>query len=255
MRRMSLMAAAATLLVGIAAQSGARGAELTVLAAAAVQEPLEAVVQAFERESGDKVRLTLGSVGAISAKLNAGEKADVVISSTPAVAAAEQEGAVRPGTRATVGRVEIGVAVREGAPVPDISTTEAFKKALLAAKSVSFTDPAGGGTAAVFMAGLLQRLGLADAIKSKATTYNAGHDVITAVARGDAEIGIGFTSEFVTVKGVKVAGTLPKEIEFVNEYSAYVPAASAAPQAAGALIAYLTRSSSRDVFRAGGVAP
>jgi molybdate transport system substrate-binding protein len=154
-----------------------------------------------------------------------------------------------------VGRAEIGVAVRDGTPAPDISTTDAFKKALLAAKSVSYTDPAGGGTAAIFVAGLLDRLGIADAVKKNAVPFNTGREVIGAVLKGDAELGIGFTTEFVPVKGVKVIGALPKEIEFVNEYSAYIPTTSAAAEPAAAFLAYLARPASRDTFKAAGVMP
>jgi molybdate transport system substrate-binding protein len=255
MRKIWFVTVATTLSTVVASYTGAHAAEIAVIAAAAVQEPFEAIVHAYERESGDKVHASFGSVGQIQARLKAGEKADLVISSTPAVAAAEKEGMARPGSRAVLGRVEIGVAVRAGAPVPDISTTDAFKRTLVAAKSVSFTDPAGGGTAAVFVAGLFERLGMTDAVKKKALPFNAGHDVVAAVAKGDAEIGIGFTSEFIPVKGVKIVGTLPKEIEFVNEYSGYIPATSAAAPAASAFMAYLARPSSRDTFRASGVAP
>jgi molybdate transport system substrate-binding protein len=246
---------AVTVLIALASRLGAQGAEITVLVAGAVQEPFEAVVHAYERESGDKVHASFGSVGTIQAKLKAGEKADLVISSTPAVAAAEKEGTVQPGSRAVIGRVEIGVAVREGTPVPDIATPDSFKKALLAAKSVSYTGLASGGTAATFVAGLLDRLGIADAVKAKALTFNAGRDVVAAVAKGDSELALGFISEFIPVKGVKIVGPLPKEIEFVNEYSAYIPAASAAAPAAGPFMAYLARSPSRDTFKAAGVAP
>ena len=131
-------------------------------------------------------------------------------------------------SRAVVGRAAIGAAVRDGAPLPDMSTVDAFKAALLAAKSVSFTDPSGGGTAAVFVAGMLDRLGIADTVNGKAIKFKTGREVTAAVARGDAAIGIGFISEFVPAKEVKVVGALPKEIGLVNEYSAYVPATSAA---------------------------
>jgi molybdate transport system substrate-binding protein len=247
-----LFAAAVTLLCVPAFQTGAQAAEIAVLAAAAVQEPFEEVVHAFEHETGNKVVATFGSVGAIQAKLKAGANADVVVLNTALAAAAEKDGSARAGSRAVVGRVEIGVTVGTGTPAPDISTTDAFKKALLAAKSISYTDPAGGGTAAVFVAGLIDRLGVADAIKGKSLKFNTGREVVTAVVRGDAEIGIGFTSEFVPVKGVKVVGALPKEIEFVNEYSAYIPAKSAAADAAKALLAYLARPASRDIFKAAG---
>jgi molybdate transport system substrate-binding protein len=201
------------------------------------------------------VNVEFGSVGAIQTKLKGGAKPDIVILSTAAAAAAEKEGAALTGSRAVVGRAEIGVAVRDGTPAPDISTVDAFKKALIGAKSVSYTDPAGSGTAAVFVAGLLDRLGIADAVKKNAVPFNTGREVIAAVLKGDAEIGIGFTTEFVPVKGVKVVGSLPKEIEFVNEYSAYIPATSAAAEPARAFLAYLACPASRDTFKAAGVMP
>jgi molybdate transport system substrate-binding protein len=231
----------------------AQAADLVVLAAAAVQEPFENIVHAFEHDTDNRVATTFASVGAIQAKLKAGAKADLVVLTSGLAAAAERDGTARAGTRVVVGHVEIGLAVRSGAPAPDISSVDAFKKALLVAKSVSFTDPAGGGTAAVFVAGLLDRLGVADAIKGKSVKFNTGREVVAAVVRGDAEIGIGFTSEFVTVKEVKVIGALPREIEFVNEYSAYVPATSTAAQDAQALLAYLLRPASRNVLEAAGV--
>jgi molybdate transport system substrate-binding protein len=151
MRNSLLATASATLLWVLAFHAGAQAAEIAVLAAAAVQEPFEAVVHAFEHDTGNKVAATFGSVGVIGAKLKAGAPADLVVISTPLAAVAEREGTARAGSRAVIGRVEIGVAVREGAPLPDIATAEAFKKTLLDAKSVSYTDPAGGGTAAVFV--------------------------------------------------------------------------------------------------------
>lgn len=252
MRRLAF-AVAVALLWGFAPHSEARAAEIAVFAAAAVQEPFEAVVERFEHDTGTKVAATFGSVGAIQNKLKAGAKADLVVLSTPVVMAAEKDGNAKAGSRAVLGRVEIGVAVRDGMPSPDISTVDAFKQTLLNAKSVSYTDPAGGGTAAVFVAGLLDRLGVAEAIKGKALKFNTGREVVGALLKGDAALGIGFTSEFVVVKGVKVVGALPKEIEFVNEYSAYIPAKSDAAEAAQALLTYLARPASRDLFKAAGV--
>jgi molybdate transport system substrate-binding protein len=246
-------AAAAALLWSLAPLAAAQAAEIVVLAAAALEEPFEAVVHAFEHDTGNKVAVTFGSVGAIQAKLKAGANADLVVLSTGLVAEAEKAGKARAGSRAVVGRAEIGATVRAGTPVPDISTVDAFKKTLLAAKSVSFTDPAGGGTAAVFVAGMLDRLGIADAIKAKSVKFNTGREVVGAVVKGDAEIGIGFTSEFVPVKALKVVGPLPREIEFVNEYSAYIPATSTAADPAQALLAYLVRPASRDIFKAAGI--
>jgi len=181
MRNFSFATAAVTLVLALASHAGA--AEIVVLAAAAVEQPFEAVVHGFEHDTGNKVAMTFGSVGAIQSKLKAGVKPDLVILSTALVAAAEKDGTARAGSRAVVGRAEIGVTVRNGASAPDISTADAFKKALLAAKSVSFTDPAGGGTAAVFVAGMLDRLGIADAIKGKSLKFNAGREVVLRWSR------------------------------------------------------------------------
>jgi molybdate transport system substrate-binding protein len=253
MRHFSFTIAAAGLLWTFAPCTSVQSAEISVLAAAAVQEPFEAVVHAFERDTGHKVSATFGSVGAIQGKMKAGAKGDIVILSTALVEAAEKDGAARPGSRTVVGRAEIGVTVRNDTPAPDISTEDAFKKALLGAKSISYTDPAGGGTAAVFVAGMLDRLGVVGAIEKKSLKVNTGREVVAAVIKGDAEIGIGFTSEFIPVKGLKVVGALPRGIEFVNEYSAYIPATNAAPEPAQALLAYLARQGSRDIFKAAGV--
>jgi molybdate transport system substrate-binding protein len=253
MLNFSFVTAVATLACAVASHSGAQAAEIAVFAAAAIEEPFEAVAHAFEHDTGNKVAMTFGSVGAVQNKLKAGAKADIVILTTALAAAAEKDGTALAGSSKVVGRVEIGVAVRAGAETPDISTADAFKKTLLTAKSVSFTDPAGGGTAAVFVAGMMERLGVVDAIKEKSLKFNTGREVIAAVAKGDAAIGIGFTSEFVSVKEVKVVGALPKDIGFVNEYSAYIPAASATAEAAKAFLAYIARPAARDVFKAAGV--
>jgi molybdate transport system substrate-binding protein len=252
MRNFSFVTVVAAFVWAVTSQSGAQAADIAVVAAAAIEEPFEAVVHAFEHDTGNKVAATFGSVGAIQNRLKAGAKPDLVVLTTALAAAAEKDGTALTGSRAVVGRVEIGVAVRNGAPAPDISTADAFRRTLLAAKSVSFTDPAGGGTAAVFVAGLIDRLGVANAIKNKSLKFNTGREVIAAVVKGDAEIGIGFTSEFVSVKEVKIVGALPKEIGFVNEYSAYIPATSAAAESAKALLDYLARPAARDVFKAAG---
>jgi molybdate transport system substrate-binding protein len=144
MRHTGLTIATAALLFGLATHTGASAAEIKVLAAAAIDHPFEAVAHEFEHDTGTKVSVEFGSVGALQNKLKAGAKPDLVILSTAAVAAAEKDGAALAGSRAVVGRAEIGVAVRDGTPAPDISTTDAFKKALLPRnRSPIRTRPAG----------------------------------------------------------------------------------------------------------------
>src|SRR5260370_27589924 len=142
MRHFSFATAAMAWVLALAPPAGAQAAEIAVLAAAAVQEPFEAVVHAFEHDTGNKVAATFGSVGAIQGKLKAGANADLVILSTALVAAAEKDGTARAGSRAVVGRAEIGVAVRNSTPAPHISTPGALQKPLLPPKCVSSPDPA-----------------------------------------------------------------------------------------------------------------
>jgi molybdate transport system substrate-binding protein len=243
------------IVLGLIMSPPAAAADIRVLSAGAVEAPLEAVVHAFERESGHKVTVTFGTVGALQGKLKAGDKADVVILSTVAVAAMEKDRAVLSGSRVALGRAETALAVREGAPLPDISTPEAFKTTLLAAKSVAFTDPASGGSSGTYFLGLLDRMGIADEVKTKTVPCGGGRQVAEAVANGAAEVGVTFASEILPVKGAKVVGALPKEIQFVNEYSAFIPAASSAVEPARALLAFLGRPESRDMFKSAGLLP
>src|SRR5258708_13193463 len=157
MRHFSFATAAMALVLALALPAGAQAAEIAVVAAAAVQAPFEAVLHAFEHDPGNKVAATFGSVGAIHGKLKAGANADLVILSTALVAPAEKDGTARAGSRAVVGRAEIGVAVRNGISGPDISTADAFNKTLLAANSSSYTVPTDRGHAPALGARTLTR--------------------------------------------------------------------------------------------------
>ena len=130
-----------------------------------------------------------------------------------------------PGSRTDLGRTITGVVVSEGAPVPDISTPEAFKQALLKAKAVAYSDPKAGGSSGTYFAGLLDKLGIADQVNKKAVLGKRGYEVAQAVADGRAEIGTTFISEALTVKGVKVVGPLPGALHNVNAYTAAFPPA------------------------------
>ena len=250
MHKFSFATAVAALLWALASHTAAQAADLVVLSAAAIEEPFEAVLHAFEHDTGNKVAATFGSVGSIEAKLKGGAYADLVVLSTGLVAAAEKDGIARAGSRAVVGRVEIGVAVHGGSPAPEIAHRGNLQERA-ADREIGILHRPGGRRDC---GGLRRRLptGWNCRRHQGEVEDNTGREVVNAVVKGDAEIGIGFTSEFVPVKAVKVVGSLPREIEFVNEYSAYIPAASVAPDAAQALLAYLARPASRDIFKAAG---
>ena len=181
-------------------------AEIKVMSAGAVQSMVTVLGAEFERETGNKLNLNFNTVGSLRDRLKGGETADLVILSASAIEALEQTGMFMPGSRTDLGRTVTGVVVQEGAPVPDITTPEGFKQALLAARTVAYTDPKAGGSSGTFFAGLLERLGIADAVNKKAVLGKRGHDVAQSIADGRAEIGTTFISEILPVQGVKVVG-------------------------------------------------
>jgi molybdate transport system substrate-binding protein len=232
----------------------APAAELKIVSAGAVQEVLEAFAARYSQSSGHQIALAFATVGVTATKVRSGEPADIVIVSTAAMADLAKAGSLA-GASTPLGRVGMGLAVRDGAAVPDVTTLDAFKAALLQAKSIAYTDPAAGGSAGTYFAGLLGRLGIADAVNNKAVKRAGGRDVAKAVAEGAAEIGITFISEIAPVKGVHVGAPLPAGAQFHNSYSAGVLAASAHADAARGLIAALTDPLMLERWSAAGFEP
>jgi molybdate transport system substrate-binding protein len=230
-------------------------ADITVFSAGAVEGPLEALIHAFERETGHTVEVTFNTVGAIQFKLRAGEKPDLAVLSGPAIEALAKEGLVDAASRADLGRAETGLAVRAGAPSPDISTLAAFRQALLGLRSIALTDPAAGGSSGIYMARVFEQMAIAEEIKNRSVLKRSGRQVAEAIASGEAEAGITFLSEVLPIAGTKAVGPLPKEIAFTNVYAAVLPAQGQGPEGARALIAYLTRPASRERFKADGLEP
>lgn len=228
---------------------------IKVLSAGAVQSMVTALGREFERETGHKLDLNFNTVGAQRARLQGGEVADLVILSDSAIAALNKSGLFLPGSVTDLGRTVTGVVIKEGAPQPDIATPEVFKQVLLKARSVSYSDPAAGGSSGTYFAGLLDKLGIADAIGEKAILGKRGYEVAEAVADGRAEIGTTFISEALTVRGVKVIGPLPGELHNANTYTAAIHAKSAAPDAARAFIRKLTDPAIRDCWTEAGLEP
>jgi molybdate transport system substrate-binding protein len=228
---------------------------IKVLSAGAVQSMVTALGQEFERASGHTLNLIFNTAGALRERIAGGEPADLVILSQSAIASLDQPGMFVPGSVTDLGRTVTGVAVREGAPVPDISTPDAFKQALLKAKSVAYTDPKAGGSGGIMFAAMLERLGIAEAVNKKAVLGKRGSEVARSIAEGRAEIGTTFISEVLPVKGVKVIGPLPGELHTANTYTAAIPAGSASRAAATALLRALTDPATRARWTAAGLEP
>lgn len=227
-------------------------AKLKVMSAGAVEGPLHALAPEFTRGGGPELELTFSTAGALRERFTKGEKTDVIVLSASGIAALDKEGRFAPGSRTDLGTAAVGVAVRDGMMMPDISTPDAFKRAALAAQSIGATDPAHGGTSGIWLVGLFERLGIAEQVKPKMVLGKNGREVGLAVASGRAELGITFTSEFVPIEGTRVVGPLPKDIGLLNVYSAAIPK-DAAIEPARAFLAFLTRPASRQCFKSFGL--
>jgi molybdate transport system substrate-binding protein len=216
----------------------ASAAEIKLLTAGAMRAVVVAVLADFEKETGHKVSLDNDTAGGLSKRIDGGEAFDVAIITPAVVDDLAKKGRIVPGSRIDLAKVGMGVAIKEGAPAPDIGTVDAFKRTLLAAKSVAYIDPKAGGSSGIYFDKLLDRLGIADQVRPKAK-LKAGGYVAELVASGEAEIAIHQISEIVPVKGVTLAGPLPAEIQNSTIYAGGIGAAAKDGAAAKALVAFL----------------
>jgi molybdate transport system substrate-binding protein len=230
----------------------AGAAEIKVLSAGAVKDIVTELAEAFRQETGHTVVLSTGTAGGIRQKVTAGDPSDVVIVSDTVLQQLAAAGLVVADSQVDLARTGIGVAVREGAPKPDISATETFKQAILGAKSIVYVDPASGATSGIYFAGVLQRLGIADAVKDKTVLWPGGF-AAEAVAKGQADLCVHQISEILPVKGVTLVGPLPRDLQKITTYSAAVSARAATPATARAFIAFVTRPSFKPKFAASGL--
>jgi molybdate transport system substrate-binding protein len=227
-------------------------AELTVLSAGAVRAVITELADAFRQETGHTVTITPGTVGVLRQKLAAGTPADVVIVSDTALDELTGQGVVEPGSRRDIARTAIGVAVKEGAPRPDVSTAEALKRALLEARSIVYIDPAQGGTSGIHFAAVLKRLGIDEAVKDKTVLWPGGY-AAEALLQGKAELCVHQISELLPVKGITLVGPLPPDLQKLTVYSAGLPSRSRSPEAARAFIEFLARPAFKAKFAAAGL--
>jgi molybdate transport system substrate-binding protein len=234
----------------------AAAADIKVMISGGFSAAYGELIPAFEQATGDRVETATGpSMGqtpnAIPVRLARGEPADVLIMVGSALADLIGEGKVVPGSRVDLARSFIGVAVRAGAPKPDISSPEAFKRALLAAKSVAYSDSASGVYVSTVM---FQSLGIADEMKGKARMIPA-EPVGAVVARGEAEIGMQQVSELLPVAGIDYVGPLPAEIQKVTLFSAGVASGAKEPAAAKLLIQFLSSPAAFATIKKTGLMP
>lgn len=230
----------------------ADAAEVTVLSASAAKTVLTDLADAYSGETGQAVKLTFATAGEVEKRVLAGEAVDVVIGTDSSTAKLVNDGLIVSDTRAIIARVGVGIGVRDGAPKPDISSSEALKRTLLATKSVTYPDPARGGASGIHFAKVIDELGIAQPVKEKSVLGANPDFVCVAVAKGEVELCVHQISEIMPVKGVTLVGPLPKEVQRVTTFAIALSAKSTSPEAR-AFLAFVTRPAFKAKFAAAGL--
>lgn len=229
--------------------------EIKVLSTTAMKMVFEALAPRFASETGNRLEVSLGPSLVLEKRLAEGEAADVAIVTAAGAADLVARGKLIAGSLVEVARSLIGVAVPKGAPRPDLSSVDGFKRSLLAAKSIALSKPVGGGASGAHMAKVFEQLGITAAMTAKAK-YGAGGAAGLAglvVLRGEADIGIQQMAELIAVDGIDVVGPLPAALQGATMFTAGVVASAAHPAAARAAIAFLATPAAKDVIKAKGL--
>ena len=252
MKQARLAAVAAGFVLMLAAGVPAKAAEIKVICSNALKTTLEELAPAFEKATGDKLTITFGATIPLKAGIEKGATFDLTMLGTEAIDDLIKEGKLAAATRTVLANSGAGVAVRKGAPKPDIATVEAFKNALLNAKSVAYVEQGGTG---VYLKTLLARLGIADDIKSKVKLLPPENPAAKAISNGEAEIGMTQISEILPYPGADLVGPFPKDIQLTSSFGAAVATNAAQPEGAAALIRFLKGPAAAAVFKAKGLDP
>jgi molybdate transport system substrate-binding protein len=213
---------------------------------------VERLIPGFEKKTGHKVKPTFGSGLGTKAQVAKGDPFDVPIVQPP-YPEVLASGHVVAGSATPLASVSVGVAVRKGDPKPDISTPDAVKRLLVRARSIAYPNGANGAAAGVSFDETLKMLGLAETIKPKIRLAQGGAGAMAMLAKGEVEIGLTFVSEIVTEEGVEVVGPLPREISPPTSLVGFVSAQARSPEAARALLTYLSSPEAAAVYKAVGM--
>jgi molybdate transport system substrate-binding protein len=228
---------------------------LKVLCARSMHVAVRSLADNFARAGGATADIVFEPMGALQARLKAGETADVLILATPAIDALGAAGKIITASRADIGRAPIGVAIRADAAALDIATPDAFAATLTAARAIALSDPAVGGSAGIYLRDLFAKLGLAEMIAAKTAYQKSGVATAAAVARGDADLAMTFVPELLQADGVRILGPLPPPYGHETAYAAAVSTDSPHQDVARTFIAALTGPAARAVFAKAGFEP
>jgi molybdate transport system substrate-binding protein len=229
----------------------AAAADIQVISAGAVRGVLRGMIDDYSKQTGQTFKFTIGSTGRLREIIASGEPADLIIASAPLMGELEKTGKMTPGSRVDIGRIGLGVVVREGAPMPDVSTPEGVRAALLNAKSIAYTDPKFGGTSYGQLIKISDAFGITGAVTAKGVHATGGDDAVAKVAGGQAEFAIVLISE-IHAKGAKLVAPLPEALQLWTVYAAAIPANSTQPAQARNFVTALTGPAMRDRWAAAG---
>jgi molybdate transport system substrate-binding protein len=247
------VAAAISSALFISTADAATAAQIKVLSGSAIETAMAVLIPQFEKSSGHKVISDFnGAIGAMADRIQKGEAADVAIVSGLQIEMLEKQGKVISGSRTDIARVGVGLFVRKGAAKPDISSVDAFKRTMLAAKSIGWNDPAAGAPVSIYMIGVLERLGIADVMKPKTVAFKQRSERFEAVARGDVEIGFNQISEIIAAPGVDLVGSLPAPIQNYTLFAGGIVATSKEQNAAKALIRFISSPVVQEIWKSKG---
>jgi molybdate transport system substrate-binding protein len=228
-------------------------AELTIYSTIGVRSAAEGLFSHFEKTSGHALAVTWGTAPMLVKRIEGGERPDVVILSRAGIDALGKQGKIVPGSDVALASSGVGIAVKSGAPKPDISTPEALKQTLLAAKSIAYSEPSAGGASGVYFAQLIERLGIAEAMKPKTKYPPPGGFSANLLISGEAELAVQQKPELMHVAGAEIVGLLPGDLNVVTEFAAAIAPGSENVEAAEALIKMLQSTEAIAVFRAKGL--
>ncbi len=238
----------------LAAGHGA-AAELKVMVTGSMAAPLREIAETFARKHGHSAAVTAGITTTVTATLQAGEKADLVEVTSVGMDQLARENLIRGESRVEIARALIGLAVRDGAAVPDISTQESVARVLRGARSITYVNPRFAGQVGTNMMTFLDRAGVREDVAMKAALAFTGEEAVQKVAKGEADIVIAFVSEIIPVRGVKWLGPLPANLQVPTSYSAAIGAGSANPDLARALLDEIAAAESQRLIREAGLEP
>ncbi len=234
----------------------AQAAEIDAFISTAVKSATDEILPAFERSSGYAIHALYSPPGALLKHFAAGEPADIFVTGSEAIDTLIREGKIAP-PRIDLAKTGIGICVKKGAPHPDVSTPEAFKRALLAAASVAYVAPAGGSVTGPHIEAMFRKLGIADQMAAKTVLAAGGPNgrVSVKVSSGDAEIGLQQVSELISNPDVDVIGMLPDDLQQTTIYSTAITTSAKDVEGATAMIKALTAPSAVAIFKSKGLDP